>query len=321
MRTILSHLNSASNAHYWANIASVCKSWAQIVAEFDIDDLSPRQLYYNSAAITRHNIVPEFRDYTLLTHNLLTAGHGSTLPMQLGWPNGRVAVREMTAKWPLTKSEKYMLWKIWLANGAFDCMRLISDQFIGKPKVKQFWCISRFRVPFGGADKTTGPIMQRLQAVHKSRVEVYRYIRIPRSVDQISLWLMFEDHRPYHETAKIDDEDMLEQVVDRLDVSAFNLILERVAHFYKSREHPVMQMFEKSNQARPRYDGWLADGIHDAGVWWHPVNAVYVAHVKESGAYDFIRGFRRVSPLAPPPWRPAPHDPFACEECMKMYMR
>lgn len=272
---ILAYFDCAALAHTWSDLARVCRRWACVVARFDLAQLSPRQLYYNAAAVARHNIAPPAEVWFMLPQNLIpwrehrTTAEGlefddpsatvsaDTKMLQLGWSSGAEAARVMLSRWrPLWMKSVQRIWRF---NGAFAALRVLLN-YRGAYN-SNITCI---REEFHYARQNSSYMNAKRYnclAILRRNVTSGFFMRHGQIAPaQIYLTQIIAERDIYHRL----DRNTICAVADGLCAETFNLALSEIVQDLHDPPvqlpPPLVEKWEilyillESNNARPRYE-------------------------------------------------------------------
>lgn len=255
-------------AHTWSTLARVCRGWAAAVAQFDLAVLTPRQLYYDAAAIAHHNITPPIEVWYMLPHNVIVppqfdrvterAPSGlvvtidtanvplSELPPQLGWPNGTEAVAALLRKWGAPPGWGHMI-SLWHLNGAIEAVRITTPYRNDDNRNWDICVVARRR---DGSRCTTMNIPDARYIdwdILRQAMENGRSIAAlsPCQSHLISMIKSYIIHR------NVIAEHILRECVDALDYSSFNLM---ITCAIGDNHIDLIAILAQSNAAQPRYE-------------------------------------------------------------------
>lgn len=250
-------------AHTWSALAQVCRAWSKIIARFDLAVLTPRQLYYDAAAVSRHNIAPPYSVWQLIPHNVVAVvdGHNHTsvdvqkLP-RLGWPSGAEALTALARKWG-----PHPGWiqqsGLWLINGAIDAMRV---HLLYAAPLDRKWdlCLTTGNRNNWRNETCLSPEhLADIRSFYQKVILGYN-IALPGESAPCQSHLVFVMSRYMNGHDNI-DPPQLRKVIDLLERPAFNLIVQRAvigdaAREFRCSQIDLVDLLAESNNARPRYE-------------------------------------------------------------------
>lgn len=251
--------DNSAEAHRWSAIARVCRRWSEIVARFDITSLVPRQLYYNAAAIARHNIAPSFDVWCMIPQNAFppkrnTHEHCIGIPrrlfVRLGWPSGEEAVLALTRRWGPHPGWKQII-AIWQVNGTINVMR-IATMYDVIFDTKWNTCVSLRASGFTDVQSFSEKQLYDHRTLCRN-VMIYSKVALPQNgamrfpCQAHLVTLALKD-------GGITNESLL-SVLDALTPQSFNLaMVYAINRATMSRQTNLLDMLAQSNDNHPRYE-------------------------------------------------------------------